>query len=165
MAKAKQARRTAGEVVCWRLCREQHAESPLDGVGAQLYGGRWNHRGLPMVYASATLSLAVLETLVHVDQDLAPTDRVAVRITIPSSMKIEAIDEKDLPKGWRGFPTPETLRNLGVEWLRARRTPVLRVPSAIVPQESNYLINPLHADAAKVKWALEPFGFDQRLFQ
>jgi len=149
----------------WRLCRMRHAR--FDGEGARLAGGRWNHRGTPMVYMSATLSLAALEYLVnHPDFSTVPADLIAISADIPRAARIETVEQADLPSGWREYPAPESLATLGTEWARQRRSPVLAVPSAIVPQEQNYLINPEHPDFRKIGIGKpRRFSLDPRLLK
>jgi RES domain-containing protein len=147
----------------WRLCRTQFTPSAFDGEGAKLYGGRWNHKGQPMVYCSATLSLAALEILVHHRAPIPPQDFVAIPATIPSGLKIETIHIADLPIDWRDDPAPRQLQEIGSDWLRSLSSLVLAVPSVIVPPEFNYLINPRHADFATLAIGLpQTFPFDPR---
>lgn len=147
----------------WRLCKRAHAA--FDGDGARLAGGRWNRRGTRVVYASESLSLAALEILVHGgDPALLPADLVAIPADIPASVAIESLEDARLPADWRRIPAPESLAALGTAWAQAARTPVLSVPSAIVPQERNYLLNPAHPDFAKIRLGTpEPFSLDRRL--
>jgi RES domain-containing protein len=151
-------------VIIWRLCREQHAARPLDGEGARLYGGRWNFLGTSIAYTAGTLALAALEVLVHVDHDLAPHDLVSIPIEVPSELGIEEIALTQLPSYWRKTPAPEPLQALGSEWARRETSVLLRVPSAVIPEEHNYLVNPRHPDSTQLKIG-EPqrFAFDSRL--
>lgn len=135
---------------CWRICSKRYARHALDGEGARLYGGRWNHPGQAVVYASATLSLAMLELLVHVTERTLPVDMVAIGIEFPESLPIARIEVRQLPRGWRTYPASDLTRDLGNGWLREAKTAVLCVPSAVVPRESNYLLNPAHADFARL---------------
>jgi RES domain-containing protein len=148
-------------VIVWRLARLAHAK--LDGEGARLAGGRWNTRGRAAVYASSRLSLAALELLVHTDVPLVPPDLVAFEIDIPDTLDIESVELAELPKDWR-LPGHPGCRAIGDGWLAEERTAVLRVPSAVVPEEWNYLINPTHR-AAKVIEVVgrRKFAFDSRL--
>lgn len=117
-----------------------------------------------MVYASGTLSLAALEILVHAEPALLPSDLVAVPADIPASVGIEPLEESRLPEGWRLLPAPEAVARLGSDWIEAARFAVLAVPSAIVPSERNYLLNPAHRDFGKIRrGAPEPFSLDPRL--
>jgi RES domain-containing protein len=148
----------------WRLCRRKHAA--FDGEGARLAGGRWNRRGIAVVYASETLSLAALEYLVHLDATLAPRDLVATAADLPDVLPVTRFEVADLPRNWRRYPAPEALAELGTEWAEARRTAVLSVPSAVVPSERNILLNPAHPDF-KTLHLLSPlrFSFDPRLWK
>jgi RES domain-containing protein len=150
-------------VEVYRLCKTKHAASPLDGEGARKRGGRWGPAGIPIAYCSATISLCALELLVNMDVSVAPTDYVSIAVTIPDE-DIEDLPEKVLPKGWEGFPYPGKVQALGRDWAVSKRSLVLRVPSAVVPVERNYLVNPLHPDFPRVTWKVpRPFAFDPRL--
>ena len=146
----------------WRLCSTRHAA--MDGEGARLNGGRWNHPGTAVIYTSATLSLAVLEMLVHVDSDLLPLDLIAVSAEFPSQLPIRTVAEEALPRDWRTYPAPESTQSLGTVWAHSGDTVVLAVPSVVVPDERNYLLNPVHPDFHKITWsAPRPFQWDVRL--
>ncbi len=135
----------------WRLCRARHAATAFDGEGARLYGGRWNHKGLPVVYTSATLSLAALEVLVHHRVPIPPQDFVTLSAEIPARLKLATIPVQDLPADWQTDPAPKRLQDIGSEWLQRASSLVLAVPSALIAQEFNYLINPRHPDFARLK--------------
>lgn len=148
----------------WRLDRD--GRNPLDGLGGVHSAGRWHTRGSRVVYTSSHLSLAVLEKLVHLDPDLLPANLVAFEIEIPDEPSSrERIPLADLPSDWKSQPPASSTQEIGRAWLAdAVRPGVLVVPSAIVPSESNYLLNPAHRDAKR--WAVvssEPFRFDARL--
>ena len=148
-------------MIVWRLARLAHVK--LDGEGARLAGGRWNTRGRPAVYTSSRLSLAALELLVHTDVPLVPPDLVACEIEIPDTIAIESVELADLPKEWRR-PGDPTCQSIGNSWLAEERTAVLRVPSAVVPEESNYIINPSHPAAKAIEIiGRRKFDFDSRL--
>lgn len=148
-------------MIVWRLARLAHAK--LDGEGARLAGGRWNTRGRAAVYASSRLSLAALELLVHTDVPLAPPDLVAFEIDVPDTLDIESVDLAELPKDWR-LPGHPSCRAVGDTWLAEERTAVLRVPSAVVPEEWNYIINPTHRAAKAIQVVgRRKFAFDSRL--
>ena len=114
----------------WRLCHQRFAASAFDGEGARLYGGRWNHKGLPVVYCSATLSLAVLEVLAHHRVAIPPKDFAAIPADIPTRLKITTLTLADLPTGWQQDPAPATLLQIGSDWLRGASSVALAVPSA-----------------------------------
>ena len=148
-------------MIVHRLARVVHAK--LDGEGARLAGGRWNSRGRAAVYASSRLSLAALELLVHTDVPLVPPDLVAFEIEIPGTVEIESVELAALPKDWR-VPGHPACRSIGDVWLAEERTAVLRVPSAVVPEESNYIINPAHRAAKSIHViGRRTFAFDARL--
>lgn len=148
-------------MIVWRLARRAYAA--LDGEGARLAGGRWNSRGRPVVYTSSSLSLAALELLVHTDVPLVPPDLVAFEIEIPERTVIESVEVTDLLDGWRVPGNPQC-RAIGDRWLTGAGAPVLRVPSAVVPEEPNLIINPRHAGASAIRVVRQrPFSFDARL--
>jgi RES domain-containing protein len=136
----------------WRICRRDHAD--LSGEGARMAGGRWNTPGRPMLYTAATPELAALEVRVHLDlpPDLLPDDYVLMSIDLGGL----AIEDVATP--------PAAPAAFGDQWLQERRTPVLRVPSAIIPEASNLLVNPLHAAGAGHIRAMRDFTFDPRLW-
>lgn len=138
----------------------------FDGEGARRAGGRWNQRGTALVYASATLSLAAQELFVHLDPAEAPKDLVAVSADIPDGVRIKILEATALPKNWRQYPAPESLAAMGTAWARSLETAVLQVPSAVIPQERNYLLNHAHTDFLKIQSGRpEPFAFDPRMWK
>lgn len=148
----------------WRLAKAGF--SSFDGEGARLFGGRWNHPGWRLTYTSASLSLAAVEYFVHLDTDLAPDDLVSVRAEIPGAVGRQAIEAEDLPRGWRTCPAPEALQDLGTDWLRRGASAVLAVPSAVVPEERNYLLNPAHQEFSRIRiGSPRPFRFDPRMWK
>jgi RES domain-containing protein len=140
-------------MLAWRLCREPFAD--LTGEGARLYGGRWNTAGRPLVYAASAAALAVLEVRVHLDlpPELLPDDYVLL-----------AIDLQELPVE-EVTTLPADPAAFGDEWLRQQRSPVLQVPSAIVAESPNLLLNPAHPTAAQARIvSRRRFAFDHRLW-
>ena len=138
----------------WRLAREAH--SALNGEGARMFGGRWNSPGLPAVYCAGSAALAILEVRVHLDLplDLLPEDYRLFAIDA------ENIDIEDAPSQAVDAP-----RTFGDEWLASGRSAILKVPSIIIPEEWNALINPLHPQAQGIRLVSQrPFQFDSRLF-
>jgi RES domain-containing protein len=147
-----------------RLVKARNAAAPLDGEGARRAGGRWNPRGMAVAYCASSLSLAVLELLVHVDTNALPDDLVAIQVDIPDDLPARRVLATDLPGDWRQDSGRAALRALGARWFRDRREPLLVVPSVVVPGERNVLINPLHPDAGRIEVvAREPFRLDPRL--
>ena len=148
----------------WRLCTPSHAA--FDGEGARLAGGRWNRKGTAVVYTSATLSLAAQELFVHLDPDEVPSNLIAPSAEIPNDVRLKALAAPDLPRDWRRYPSPKSLADIGNAWLEERETAVLAVPSAVIPQELNYLLSPAHEDFAKIRiHGGEPFAFDPRMWK
>ncbi len=149
-------------MIVWRLCRKPYAA--FDGEGARLYGGRWTRPGLPVVYTAASAALAMAEYLVHLEPREAPRDLVLVAADIPAGLTVASVKVGDLPSRWRQYPAPEGLARIGARWFEQGKTAILRVPSAVVPQELNYLLNPRHSDFRRISLRRpEPFAFDPRL--
>ena len=148
----------------WRLCRKPFAKKPLSGAGGLYASGRWHTAPRLVVYASESLALAGLEVLVHVDPDLGPPDLVAIALDVPAMVQGAELTLSDLPRSWRRYPAPLSLQKLGNQWLDNREDAVLCVPSAIVPSEHNFLINPLHPHTQQISVvAKTPFVLDPRL--
>jgi RES domain-containing protein len=142
----------------YRVCRSLYAR--LDGEGAKRVGGRWNSPGRAMVYMAESISLAVVENLVHMSKEDFPVGYVSVSALIPGELSILTGDALR-----KEFPNVGP-RELGDYWLDSLLSPVLRVPSAIVPEEFNFLLNPRHAAFAQiVAEPAVPFVFDARLFR
>lgn len=151
----------------WRICRARFASAAAtaSGEGARLFGGRWNSRGVSVVYTSTSLALAAVETFVNLEPNLAPDDYVSIALDVPDSLATERIETKTLPGDWyRG--RNEGLRKLGDEWIRLGGTVGIFVPSAVIRGDWNMLLNPAHADFAKIRFHdHEPFTFDVRMFR
>jgi len=153
-------------MVVWRVTRRTHAEQPLTGEGARRFGGRWNHVGTSMVYTSGTLSLAVLEYLVNLPISDLPDDLVSIQVQVPDDLGRAEIAIDDLPENWRTFPAIEDLKDIGTDWVREGTTPILNLPSVVIPNELNYLINPAHKEARRVEVvSVAPFALDVRLYR
>jgi RES domain-containing protein len=150
----------------FRIEREKFLHSTLEGLGAALSsGGRWNSLQTRMVYTAGSRALAILEIAVHLDlgEDL-PDDRFMVEIFIPDQLPVQLLDIQDLPVGWDAKPPQRLSQLLGDKFTREGAAAILKVPSAIVPEEHNYLINPLHPDAFQVKVVgSSPLVLDGRL--
>ena len=121
---------------------------------------------MAVIYTSATLSLAALEYFVHLDPTDAPGDLVAIPADIPDSLPRIEMRAETLPSTWRAYPAPEALPELGTAWVHTRRTAVLVVPSAIVPQEQNFVLNPAHSEFRRIRLGTpEAFHFDPRMWR
>lgn len=148
----------------WRICQAERAAAAFSGEGSRRYAGRWHHAGVPVIYTAGSLSLAALEMLAHFDRDLDPGRFVVFAVDIPSAIPVRQLTPAQLPSTWRDFPAPEETRELGTTWAKAAKTVGLIVPSALIPQEQNVLLNPAHADFAKLRIGPpEAFAFDPRL--
>ncbi len=119
-----------------------------------------------MVYTSATLALATLEFFVHLDEPEAPADLVARPAAIPTAVRISRVRRPQLPANWRRYPAAQALADLGTRWARSGRTAVLAVPSAVIPSELNYLLNPFHPDFRRLTIGQpERFRLDPRMWR
>lgn len=146
----------------WRIVKSRHIDTAFSGDGSEKYGGRWNSPGRRVVYASSSQSLAALETHVHLNPAI-PLDYVIFRIRFPASLAAR-ITLPDLPPGWREEPPPPACQAIGDRWIATARHAILRVPSALVPDETNFLLNPAHPDFPKIEIGTpQPFRFDPRL--
>ena len=151
-------------MVVWRITRQPY--QALDGEGARLHGGRWNSPGRPAIYTSQSLALAALEYLAHVDPLLAPTDLIAMEIEVPDEpgIGVGVTADRFIDPDWRDYPAPDWQAELGDEWLKDGTFLWLAVPSAIVPDEYNVLIDPRHGGMPGVRiLSTRPFAFDKRL--
>ncbi|OYW21765.1 MAG: hypothetical protein B7Z52_00430 [Burkholderiales bacterium 12-64-5] len=144
----------------WRIVKEKHATTAFSGEGARLYGGRWNSKGVSLVYTSSTQALAALESLVHLNPPVVFTYAViAIEFDAALVEKVTA-----LPPGWADKPARPTTRDIGDLWARELRSAVLQLPSVIIPTEANYLLNPAHPDFKEILIGTPtPFAFDPRL--
>lgn len=152
----------------FRIEREKYLASTLTGVGAALSEGfRWNSLNTYLVYTAESRALATLEIAVHLDlrEDL-PTDRFYVEIDIPDEIEILVLSTEDLPVNWHSKPPILETQYIGDDFVSQNNAAVLKVPSSIVPPEFNYLINPNHPDALKIKVIdTKKLTFDNRLTQ
>jgi len=150
-------------MIVYRIVMSAYARD-LSGAGPRLYGGRWNPKGVSVIYTSESRALAVLEFYVHLSRSVILPGLSIVSIEIPDSVSRKEIAMSDLPKNWRTYPAPPELAAIGAEWVRSRESLLLHVPSAIMPPERNSLINPVHSEMRKVRIIeIEEYGLDQRL--
>jgi RES domain-containing protein len=148
----------------WRIIREKHAANAFDGEGARLYGSRWSSPGTPIAFASQSLSLAVLEVLVHLNRSSPLANYVVFTVEFSDEL-VQDLDVAVLPKNWRSFPAPGETRQIGDNWITGNSGVLLRVPSVIVPNECNFLINPVHHEFSKlIISGPEPLDVDKRVF-
>lgn len=147
----------------WRICKQKHVDSAFSGIGGLYAAARWTPQGFRVVYTAGSLALASLEVFVHTESDRIPL--VAIRAFLPEDIAITVVDASSLPENWQSMAAYPTLQNIGKQWLQTQETSVLKVPSAIIPVEFNYLLNPGHPD---LQVSLEPplkFRFDERMWK
>lgn len=150
-------------LTAWRMVPVPHGADAFTGEGARLFGGRWNSAGVPLVYGSSTVSLAMLETLVHINPQL-PRQYMLYEVRFDASL-VEEISLVKMSTGWDAEPPGLASMSVGDEWVRAGRSVVLGVPS-VLTREKNYLLNPRHKDFRRVKIGPPaPFTFDPRLLK
>jgi RES domain-containing protein len=148
----------------WRICRAPYAAEAFSGEGARRFGGRWNSRGVPLVYTSTSLALAAIELFVNLEPGQAPDDLVCVSATLPGGEPARTVESADLPEGWWGEIS--TTRRLGDGWARVGDSLALLAPSVPIRQEWNVLLNPLHPRMADLLVdPPQPFVFDARMFR
>ncbi len=152
----------------WRIATDAatYESDDMTGKGAEITGGRWNRIGTPVVYTSGSIALSVLETIVHVNATSLPLNRVLVEVSVPDAVwKQRAIQTaKSLGVGWNVLPEGRVSLEVGMHWAKQLKTALLQVPSVVVPEEFNVLINPLHPDAKKIRAKkLRVWQYDSRL--
>jgi RES domain-containing protein len=155
-------------VPLWRIAVEApaYAANDLSGTGARTTGGRWNSKGTPVVYCATNIALATLETVHYLRSGGLPFNRFLVRIDVPDAVWDARQVLDPLPGGWDAIPAGLAARTGGDAWIAAGVSALLLVPSVIVPDEYNVLINPRHADAAAIKaTTLKRWIYDPRLFR
>ena len=150
-------------MIVYRIARTRHIRD-LSGMGARLHGGRWNNKGIGLVYTSENRSLATVEYLVHVPISIIPENLSIASIEIPNMITQKDVLPGSLPRYWRDYPSPPQLAEIGTKWASSNETLLLRVPSAVVENEFNILINPQHPDMKLISISkIEKFRFDTRL--
>ena len=149
-------------MIVYRLTSGEFSND-LSGTGAKLYGGRWNSSGLPALYTTEHISLAVLEILVHIKNLQTPLNYYLITLEIPENAPLVSIAYKKMKRNWKDDPS--YLQSMGDEFLSSKLSLVLKVPSAIIEAENNFIINPAHPDMTKIKILnAENFIFDKRLY-
>lgn len=151
-------------MIVYRIDRAKRKNDLLSGIGAEKIGGRWNEIGTRAIYTSQHISLSYLEVVMHLDitEDL-PSDRILVHIEIPDDVTIYKL--KKLPKNWNTFPYNSKTQEIFTKFVEENKFAVLKVPSAIVRDEFNYILNPRHLDFHKIKVVkIQKFTFDSRLY-
>ncbi len=139
-------------------------KSDLSGAGSKLFGGRWNIPGIAALYTAENISLSVLEILVAADKNTIPPEYYLMKLQVPDNLAVKKISASKLKENW--YADPGYTQFIGSNFLRSGEEAILKVPSVIVNEEHNYLLNPIHPDFKKVKLIDSiPFNFDIRLFK
>jgi RES domain-containing protein len=150
-------------VTAWRITKRKHARNAFTGEGAREFGGRWNNPGTAIVYTAQSQSLAALEMLVHLDSSELLEKYVLIGVEFDPSL-IRLVELAALPRHWTSDPPPPEVRLVGDDWVLARSSAVLQVPSTLVPGENNFLLNPEHQDFVGLRFGRPlAFRFDPRL--
>jgi RES domain-containing protein len=149
----------------WRVVREAWKDTAFDGEGARLHPGRWNSRGVAMIYTADSRSLASLEALLNFEgSERRHLPACVLYEVVFADALVEVLDERSLPRDWDAFPAPSSTRSLGDRWVQETRSVVLRVPTVVTRGEHNFLLNPLHPDFARIEIRpAEPFPWDPRV--
>lgn len=148
----------------FRLSRKKYA-SKLSGIGASKSGNRWNSKGIEIIYCSESRALAMAEVSVHITLVNLPKDFIMMEIEIPKNIFVQEIKVKDLPENWSNFPPSIKTQKIGDDFIHSKKACVLKVPSAVVKGDYNYLINPHHQDFCNIKIInTSVFPFDKRVF-
>lgn len=150
-------------MITFRLTSKKYLND-ISGKGAELHGGRWNSKGIRILYTSANIALCTAEVAVHLPLGILPENYILQHIEFPSK-KVKVLNESDLPKNWNKFPYDSKSRIIGDQFIDNNKFLILKLPSAVVPGEYNYLINPFHNLFKEVKLIkTEDYDFDKRLF-
>lgn len=150
--------------LAWRITTKRDPGGAFDGEGARLYGGRWNRPGTRLVYAAEHLSLAALELFVHLDPEDQPRTLFRFRVELQDAA-LELLPRERLPASWRDYPAPDETAALGTDWAGRGDALALVVPSVVIPEENNILLNPGHPRFRELKLEPgEPFSFDPRMW-
>ena len=148
-------------MIVYRLAKTKYVKD-LSGRGSKLHGTRWSPPGIPVVYTAESRALAALEFYVHVESAVPRHTSIAT-IEVPDGCGISVLNVLSLPNNWRNLPPPLKLQKFGAAWFASSSDILLKVPSVLVPNEYNYLINPVHADSKLIRiLQIEKYIFDQR---
>ena len=151
-------------MIVFRLSKSKHSKD-LSGKGAEKFGGRWNSKGVAIVYTSDSRALCTAEIAVHTPLGILPFDYEIATIHIPDNTIIPELELSELPKNWKSIPHAHSTQEIGDKFIDDDQFLLIKVPSAVVQGEFNYLINPSHADFKSISiQKTEPFNFDERLF-
>ncbi len=152
--------------LAWRLDKAKYVKDSFSGQGARLLGGRWNRRGTAVIYTSESLPLALLEKFVHLGLNGVKIKFVYFSLEIPDEVDIETVSASRLPKDWKHQPPLDSTQKIGTDWVNRGSSAVLKVPSILVPDACNYLLNPAHPDFKKILIEKpKPITLDPRMWK
>ncbi len=150
-------------ITAWRITKRKYKEVAFTGEGAEESGGRWNSEGTRIVYASSSISLAILEILVNLQDEKILSTYDVIPFHFGDNL-IKSLDVEGLPEDWAASPSSLSAKSIGDEWVQSKTSLILEVPSVVVPSEINYLINPSHADFVQITYDDPiPLPLDERL--
>ena len=153
-------------ITVFRVVKKKHASDAFTGEGSRRFGGRWNHKGVAVVYFSDTLSLAALEQFIHLGREGLHIPFVYFTIEIPDHVSVNIVELDSLPKDWRREPPPNSTKNLATQWVKSKISALLRVPAVILPIGFNYIVNITHPEFRDIKIGdPESFTFDSRMWK
>ncbi|TPN82216.1 RES family NAD+ phosphorylase [Aquimarina algicola] len=151
-------------MLVYRIAKQKYIND-LTGIGAKTVGGRWNPKGVAVLYTSSTAALSALEVLAHLPAAYFPDNMSIASIEVPDDL-ITSVEVDKLPENWNKIPAPIEVQNYSMYWITEAKYLGLIVPSIIIPKENNLLVNPLHPQFESVKLvSVEPFSFDTRLLK
>ena len=150
-------------MIVYRLTQAEYKDQ-LTGIGAELYVGRWSSKGVRIIYTSQSRALCTTEIAVHTPLGIIPSSHYLQSINIPDG-KFKQVKTAELDKKWKAFPHHNSSKSIGDNFINENKSLVLKVPSAVIQGDYNYIINPKHKLFSKVEiLSIESFGFDKRLF-
>jgi RES domain-containing protein len=150
-------------ITAWRITRKKYVREAFSGEGAKQFAGRWNPIGYPVIYVAESLSLAILELIVHLENDSDISSFAAIPVNFSRSI-VQVLPESQWPDNWFSLPISEPSQQVGKTWIEEMSSVVLQVPSSVVPQECNFLINPRHPKFSKIKIGTpQSLHIDQRI--
>jgi RES domain-containing protein len=152
-------------MIVYRLSQSRYA-ADLSGKGAEMAGGRWNSKGTPMIYAAESRALCIAELAMHLPLGLVPQNYSFVSFKIPDNIPVMELPKKQLPKNWNEYPHPNETQEIGDRFIQESKYLVMKVPSVVVNDEYNYLLNPRHPLMKKISVSDSvEFRFNERLFR
>ncbi len=152
-------------MMVFRLSKSKYADD-LSGKGAEIAGGRWNSKGMPMIYTSESRALCIAELAMHLPLVIVPEDFSFISLIIPGNIPVFNLPKDQLPFNWNEYPHPNETQEIGDRFLKDNKYLLMKVPSVVVEEEYNYLINPRHKMMQKIVVSeITSFRFNERFFK